>query len=101
MDAPALESTTRIPWEKHGGTVGYWVKLAFIAMRRETDASVRKAGITTTQWQTLRVLFHMPGMTHSDLVAHLDIEAPSVTSLINGMERRDGSGARGPHPTRG
>jgi DNA-binding MarR family transcriptional regulator len=64
------------------------VKLAYIAMRREMEASVRKAGVTPTQWQALRVLCYMPGLTHSDLLAHLDIEAPSVTSLVNGMERK-------------
>jgi len=82
------EKTTQIPWEKHGGTVGHLVKLAYIAMRREMDASVRKAGITTTQWQALGVLYHKPGLTHSELVDHMGIEPPSVTSLVNGMERK-------------
>jgi DNA-binding MarR family transcriptional regulator len=82
------EKTTQIPWEKHGGTVGHLVKLAYVAMRREMDASVRKAGITTTQWQALGVLYHKPGLTHSELVDHMGIEPPSVTSLVNGMERK-------------
>ena len=82
------ERTTQVPWEKHGGTVGHLVKLAYIAMRREMDASVRKAGITTTQWQALCVLYHMPGLTHSELVEHMAIEPPSVTSLVKGMERK-------------
>ncbi len=82
------EKTTTIPWEKHGGTVGHWVKLAYTAMRREMAASVRKAGITTTQWQALGVLYHMPGLCHAKLVDHLAIEAPSVTSLVNGMARK-------------
>ncbi len=88
MGAPAIEKPSPVPWEKHGGTVGHWVKLAYFAMHREMDASVRKAGITTTQWQALGVLYHLPGLTQSELVAHLDIEAPSVTSLVNGMERK-------------
>jgi DNA-binding MarR family transcriptional regulator len=83
------EKTTQIPWEKHGGTVGHLVKLAYIALHREMDASVRKAGITTTQWQALGVLYHMPGLTHSELVDHMGIEPPSVTSLVNGMERKE------------
>ncbi len=82
------EKTTRIPWEKHGGSVGYLVKLAYFAMRRELEASIREAGITTTQWQALGVLYHMPGLTHSKLMEHLAIEPPSVTSLVNGMERK-------------
>ncbi len=77
-----------IPWEAGGGTVGYWVKLAYIALRREMDASLREAGLTVTQWQALRVLLHKPCVMHADLIKHLDIEAPSVTSLVNGMERK-------------
>jgi len=82
------EKTTQVPWEKHGGTVGHLVKQAYIAMRRHLDASVRKAGVTTTQWQALAVLFHMPGLTHSELVQHMAMEPPSLTSLVNGMERK-------------
>jgi DNA-binding MarR family transcriptional regulator len=82
------EKVTPIPWEKHGGSVGHLVKLAYTAMRREMDAAVRKAGITTTQWQALGVLYHMPGLTHSELVQHMAIEPPSLTSLVNGMERK-------------
>jgi MarR family transcriptional regulator, transcriptional regulator for hemolysin len=69
-------------------TVSRWVKLAFAAMRREMDASLRASGMTLTQWRALGMLLHHPGMTHSELVAHLEIEAPSVTSLVNGMERK-------------
>ncbi|MGO9412397.1 MAG: MarR family winged helix-turn-helix transcriptional regulator [Spirochaetia bacterium] len=82
------QRTTQVPWEKHGGTVGHLVKLAYIAMRREMDASVRKAGVTTTQWQALGVLYHMPGLTHTELVEHMAVEPPSLTSLVNGMERK-------------
>lgn len=82
------EKPTRVPWEKHGGSIGHLVKLAYIAMRRELDASIREEGITPTQWQALGVLCHMPGLTHSELMEHLAIEPPSVTSLVNGMQRK-------------
>jgi DNA-binding MarR family transcriptional regulator len=68
-------------------TLHYWVKLAFVTMRREMEASVRKSGMTITQWRALGVILHKPGATHSDLMRQLEIEAPSVTSLVNGMER--------------
>ncbi len=69
-------------------TLGYWVKLAFMTMRREIEASFRKSGMTVTQWRALGVLLNEPGATHSDLMRHLEIEAPSVTSLVDGMERK-------------
>jgi DNA-binding MarR family transcriptional regulator len=64
------------------------VKLAFMAMRRQMYASLRASGLTITQWRALGVLDHQPGATHSDLMRELEIEAPSVTSLVNGMQRR-------------
>ena len=76
------------PPDAQDDTVSRWVKLAFAAMRREMDASLRASGMTLTQWRALGMLLHHPGMTHSELVGHLEIEAPSVTSLVNGMERR-------------
>jgi len=69
-------------------SLSHWVKLAFTAMRRELDASLREAGLTVPQWRALGVLLHKPGATHSDLVRQLEIEAPSVTSLVNGMQRK-------------
>jgi DNA-binding MarR family transcriptional regulator len=69
-------------------SLSHWVKLGFMTMRRELEASLRKSGMTVTQWRALGVLLHEPGATHSDLVKHLEIEAPSVTSLVDGMERK-------------
>jgi DNA-binding MarR family transcriptional regulator len=68
-------------------TLNHWVKLAFSTMRRELEASLRRSGMTVTQWRALGVILHKPGATHSDLTRQLEIEAPSVTSLVNGMER--------------
>ncbi len=64
------------------------VKLAFMTMRREMNACLRDTGLTATQWRALSLVAHRPGTTHSDLVRELEIEPPSVTSLVNGMERR-------------
>jgi MarR family transcriptional regulator, transcriptional regulator for hemolysin len=69
-------------------TLTHWVKLAFVTMRREMEASLRKSGMTVTQWRALGVLFQKAIVTPSELVRQLEIEAPSVTSLVNGMERK-------------
>ena len=76
------------PQEWNGDSLNHWVKHAFMAMRREMEASLRTKGMTVTQWRALGVLLHTPGATHSDLMQRLEIEAPSVTSLVNGMERK-------------
>jgi len=69
-------------------SLGHWVKLAWVTMRREMDDSLREAGLTVPQWRALGILLHKPGATHSELVRQLEIEAPSVTSLVNGMQRK-------------
>ena len=84
----ALQSSdTKVLPESDEDTLHYLVKLAFMTMRRELEASLRTSGMTITQWRALGVILHQPGATHSDLMRHLEIEAPSVTSLVDGMER--------------
>jgi DNA-binding MarR family transcriptional regulator len=78
----------RSPTSFDDDSLSHWVKLAFTTMRRELDASLREAGLTVPQWRALGVLLQKPGATHSDLVRQLEIEAPSVTSLVNGMQRK-------------
>jgi DNA-binding MarR family transcriptional regulator len=81
-----MPETKALP-ESNDDTLHSWVKLAFVTMRRDMEASVRKSGMTITQWRALGMILHKPGATHSDLMRQLEIEAPSVTSLVNGMER--------------
>lgn len=78
----------QIPTTFEDDSLSHWVKLAFTTMRRGLDASLREAGLTVPQWKALGVLHHKPGATHSELVRQLEIEAPSVTSLVNGMQRK-------------
>jgi DNA-binding MarR family transcriptional regulator len=86
--AAAHEPETKIPQDSDEETLSHWVKLAFHTMRREMEASLRKSGMTVTQWRALGVILHEPGAMHSDLMRQLEIEAPSVTSLVDGMERK-------------
>lgn len=75
-------------WEWNRGPLGRLVKIAYISLRREVEAMLRPLGLTHTQWSTLGILYHFPGLTNADLETILHIERPSVTSLINGMERK-------------
>jgi DNA-binding MarR family transcriptional regulator len=79
---------SEIAWGSDTDTLSHWVKQAFLTMRREMDASLRASGLTVTQWRALGTLLHAKAAAHSDLVRTLEIEAPSVTSLVNGMERK-------------
>lgn len=75
------------PWDSEE-QLGTLVKLVSIGMRRQIHKALRPLGLTSQQGQTLRILLYFPGYTHSDLERTLCIEKSSVTSLINGMEKR-------------
>jgi len=90
MRQPSKTETTVIaptPSDGRDDSLTHWVKLAYLSMRKEMEASLRAQGLTLTQWKALGALLHRPGTTHSDLVRLLEVEAPSVTSLVNGMEK--------------
>ncbi len=87
ITAEPSSSPPEISWVSDD-SLSHWVKLAFMTMRREMESSLRDHGLTLTQWRALGALVRAPGATHSDLVKQLEIEAPSVTSLVNGMERK-------------
>lgn len=84
------------PWDSED-QIGSLVKLTSIGMRRHIHKALRPLGLTPQQGQTLRILQLFPGLTHSDLERTLCIEKSSVSSLINGMERR-GWVVRRQHP---
>ncbi len=69
-------------------TVGRMIKIAYSAVHKEHEVFVRAAGITVPQWQALMALSRRQGITTSELVEQLGVEAPTVTSLLNGMERK-------------
>ncbi|MDF2926485.1 MAG: transcriptional regulator [Paenibacillaceae bacterium] len=75
------------PWDSEE-QIGSLVKMVSIAMRRQIEKVLRPLGVTPQQGQALRILLCHPGSTHTDLERILNIEKPSVTSLVNGLEKR-------------
>lgn len=88
MDGKNGEHHTELPWMQRGGLVGHWLKRAYTVMRRNLEDELRRMGLTHPQWQSLGYLYYRNGLTHSQLEEILFIEASSITSLINGMEKR-------------
>lgn len=77
-----------LPWKDRGGFTGHWIKRAYTVMRRQLEVELRQLGLTHPQWASLGILYYYNGMTHSDLEQRLFVEAPSITSLIKGMEKK-------------
>lgn len=85
-----------LPWDSEED-LGSLVKLVSSARRRQIEKALRPLGLTPQQGLSLQILMHTPGSTHSDLEWILCIEKPSVTSLVNGLEKR-GWVVRRQHP---
>ncbi|MBW8351579.1 MarR family winged helix-turn-helix transcriptional regulator [Bacillus sp. IITD106] len=75
-------------WEWDQGPIGRMVKVAHITLRREIEVQLKGTGLTHTQWSALGILHYFPGITPSELELILMIERPSVTSLMNGLEKK-------------
>lgn len=85
-------------WDK--GPIGRVVKAGYITLRKELEELLRPLGLTHTQWSALTIIRQHPGITPSQLEPILMIERPSVTSLLNGMEKK-GYILRKEHPQDG
>jgi DNA-binding MarR family transcriptional regulator len=75
-------------WIEEQGPIGRLVKHAHISLRRELEERLRETGLTHAQWSALTVIRWHGGISPSELEHILLVERPSVTSLINGMEKR-------------
>jgi len=91
---------SRIPdWARPGpqAPIGRLVKHAHVTLRRKLEEDLKEFGLTYAQWSALTAIRRSGVATPSELELILMIERPSVTSLINGLEKR-GLVTRREHP---
>lgn len=86
-------------WTRPGphSPIGRLVKHAHVTLRRKLEEDLKDVGLTYSQWSALAAIRRAEGVTPSELERILMIERPSVTSLINGLEKR-GLALRRDHP---
>lgn len=65
-----------------------FIKKTYLSIKRQIDHSLRSLDITGQQSQALHEIALKPGITNHELEHQLLIEKSSVTSLMNGMEKR-------------
>ena len=68
-------------------SIGYWVFLTAHAMERSMNEELASMGITLRQWQVLAYLALKGEMAQSELAALMGIEAPTLTGILDRMER--------------
>lgn len=73
------------------------IKKTYLTIKRQIEQSLRSLNITSQQSQALHEIAIQPGITNHELEHQLLIEKSSVTSLMNGIEKR-GWIIRNAHP---
>ena len=68
-------------------SVGWWVIDTANAFERECATALRPHGITLRQCQVLAALAMLGPASQAELAAQVGIEAPTLTGVLNRMER--------------
>lgn len=76
------------------------LKRAYLAMRRAIEQTVKPFNFTSAQFDVLQFLLHEDGMEHRELQRRLAISSPTLTNILDGMER-DGHVVRRADPDDG
>lgn len=93
-------SERKSEWKWQNGPIGRLMKMGYITLRKDVEEMLKPLGLSHTQWSALRIIRQFPGITSSQIEPILMIERPSVTSLMNGLEKK-GLIIRKEHPEDG
>lgn len=63
------------------------LKRAYLAMRRALEQTLKPFNFTSAQFDVLQFLLHEDGMEHRELQRRLAIASPTLTNILDGMER--------------
>ena len=64
------------------------MKKAYLALRRALDHTVRPFDLTSAQFDVLQLLMHSDGLEHRELQRRLTIASPTLTNIIDVLERQ-------------
>ena len=64
------------------------LKRAYLALRRALEHTVKPFGFTGGQFDVLQMLMHAPELEHRELQRRLAITSPTLTNVIDVLERR-------------
>jgi DNA-binding MarR family transcriptional regulator len=64
------------------------LKRAYLALRRALEHTVRPFGFTAGQFDVLQLLMHNDGLEHRDLQRRLAIASPTLTNILDVLERQ-------------
>jgi DNA-binding MarR family transcriptional regulator len=62
-------------------------KRAYLAMRRAIEKKIKPFHFSVAQFDVLQLLFHDDGLEHRELQKRLGIASPTLSNILDGMER--------------
>lgn len=68
-------------------SVGYWIHVTKMTIRRVLGERLAAEGITLRQWEVLAALALDPEQTQVRMADKMGIEAPTLAGIVNRMER--------------
>lgn len=68
-------------------SVGYWIHVTKMTIRRVLGERLAAEGITLRQWEVLAELSLNPEQTQVRMAEKMGIEAPTLAGIVNRMER--------------
>jgi len=68
-------------------SVGYWIHVTKMTIRRVLTERLAEEGITLRQWEVLAALALDPEQTQVRMADKMGIEAPTLAGIVNRMER--------------
>jgi MarR family transcriptional regulator, transcriptional regulator for hemolysin len=71
-------------WEN---SVGYWICMTSVAMRRAMTSELSAQNITLRQWEVLVCIVLEGELSQADVADRLGIEAPTLVGILDRMER--------------
>lgn len=62
-------------------------KRAYLALRRALEQTIKPFGFSVAQFDVLQILLHEDGLAHYELQQRLSISSPTLTNILDRMER--------------
>lgn len=84
--ATATASTTATTSFESG--VGFWLKRAYLAIRKEYDEELAKHELTYPQWEIVRMLCSQDGIEQRSVQQRLGIQSATLTGIVDGLVER-------------
>ncbi|MBC8078496.1 MAG: MarR family transcriptional regulator [Chloroflexales bacterium] len=82
----ATTSTTATASFESG--VGFWLKRAYLAIRKEYDEELAKHELTYPQWEIVRMLCSQDGIEQRNVQQRLGIQSATLTGIVDGLVDR-------------